>query len=181
MNQFLGFLGFLKALELIELRRSKQVSRRCWAPPCARSRRLEPWGSPGGALGGGAWGTGRTVQVHMLRSKYTEALKVAEEASQLFKSNGFMRNQVQPGFFHGQICLRAGGSSMAKCFHIARWPRKPSVLFLGEIIQPLVLGRAVESGLPKNTGGPQNPLLYHPFLYETPFLDNPQVMSHSHQ
>jgi len=117
----------------------------------------------------------------MLRSKYPEALKVAEEASQLFKSNGFMRNQVQPGFFHGQICLRAGGSSMAKCFHIARWPRKPSVLFVGEIIQPLVLGRAVESGLPKNTGGPQNPLLYHPFLYETPFLDNPQVMSHSHQ
>lgn len=32
-------------------------------------------------------------QVHMLRSKYPEALKVAEEASQLFKSNGFMRNQ----------------------------------------------------------------------------------------
>lgn len=93
MNQFLGFLGFLKALELIELlRRSKQVSRRCWAPPCARSRRLEPWGS-------GAWGIGRSVQVHMLRSKYPEALKVAEEASQLFKSNGFMRNQVQPGVF----------------------------------------------------------------------------------
>lgn len=32
-------------------------------------------------------------QVHMLRSKYPEALKVAEEASQLFKSNGFLRNQ----------------------------------------------------------------------------------------
>jgi hypothetical protein len=52
----------------------------------------EPWGS-------GAWGIGRSVQVHMLRSKYPEALKVAEEASQLFKSNGFMRNQVQPGVF----------------------------------------------------------------------------------
>eukprot|EP00434_Breviolum_minutum_P028630 symbB.v1.2.025334.t1/scaffold2447.1/size78899/8 len=32
-------------------------------------------------------------QVHMLRSKYPEALRVADDASNLFKSNGFIRNQ----------------------------------------------------------------------------------------
>ena len=36
----------------------------------------------------------------MLRSKYPEALRVADDASNLFKSNGFIRNQVlQFGFF----------------------------------------------------------------------------------
>lgn len=33
-------------------------------------------------------------QVHMLRSKYQEALSVAQEASQLFKAEGYARNQA---------------------------------------------------------------------------------------
>ena len=35
----------------------------------------------------------------MLRSKYPEALKVADDASNLFKSNGFIRNQVLQSVF----------------------------------------------------------------------------------
>ena len=34
----------------------------------------------------------------MLRSKYPEALKVADDASNLFKNNGFIRNQVLLGW-----------------------------------------------------------------------------------
>jgi len=42
----------------------------------------------------------------MLRSKYPEALRVADDASNLFKSNGFIRNQVL------QVGLGGGNSDI---------------------------------------------------------------------
>ena len=56
-----------------------------------------------GTLCSRARSTAEFLQVHMLRSKYQEALSIAQEAARLFKADGFMRNQARATGLFGLV------------------------------------------------------------------------------